>query len=131
MAFMITNKCSGKDSICEDICAFNCIKVIDSAAADGGRHFMIDEEQCTDCGACALACPELAIVHDDAYAGFHTPVYWQPTHGDSTAPGPEERAAHEEALARNFDAGKELPEGYLTLNGRIESWARLMASTSD
>jgi len=131
MAFKITNKCSGKDTICVDICAFNCIKAVDSAAADSGRHFVIDEEQCTDCSACALACLESAIVHDDAYSGFRTPVYQQPTYRDSTVPHVDERDAHEEALARNLRAAEELPEGYLTLNGRIKSWARLMADCSN
>lgn len=132
MAFMITSKCSGKETICEDICAYNCIKVVDAAAADCGQRFKIDEEQCTDCCACALACPESAIAHDDAYRGFVAPVYEPSSHRVPMPVSAGEWEVYEGTRARNSSASiEEVPEGYLRLNGKIESWARLMATSSD
>jgi len=59
--------CSGKETICEDACSYNCIQTV---AANGRHHFQIDEQFCVDCGACAVACPEKAIV----YAGAYNPM---------------------------------------------------------
>lgn len=131
MAFMITPECTGKETICKDICAYNCIKTLDVDVAERAPRFKIDEEQCTDCCACALACPESAIVHDDAFAGFHGPKYGVTTHATPTPPRAGEWDMCDPAGEHDSTASIELPDGYLKLNGEIESWARLMAASSD
>jgi len=62
MPYKIASQCSGTETICEDVCAYDCIQPANAAAADEGPHFQIDAQLCTDCGACALACPEGAFV---------------------------------------------------------------------
>ena len=58
MPFRITAQCSDKEAICEDACLFDAIK---PESGKSSRRLQIDPELCTDCGACALACPEAAI----------------------------------------------------------------------
>lgn len=67
MPFMITPQCSGKETICEDVCTYDCITTDSQAKPNGRRHLQIDAQFCVDCGACALACPEKAIVYAGAY----------------------------------------------------------------
>jgi ferredoxin--NADP+ reductase len=70
MPFRIMPQCSGKETICEDVCPNNCVQTSDETPANGRHHFQIDEQFCVDCGVCALACPEKAIV----YAGSYNPM---------------------------------------------------------
>jgi formate hydrogenlyase subunit 6/NADH:ubiquinone oxidoreductase subunit I len=124
MAFKVTSSCSGKDTICEDICPYNCVQTVDAAPDASSKHFQIDPEQCTDCGACALACPESAIVHAEAFAASRPkPNLRMPTVRQvAVEVGDSERA---------FSMKVEVPEGFLVLNGKIESWASLMGSSCD
>jgi NAD-dependent dihydropyrimidine dehydrogenase PreA subunit len=129
MPFKITPDCSGKDTICEDVCAYNCVKTSEEADEQGSRHFQIDPEQCTDCGACALACPEAAIVYahytrhqarHEASASHAVPVVTS-----------EAESSNGGATGQQADPEIEIPEGFLVLNGKVESWARLMAASVD
>ena len=61
MPFRIDTQCSDKEAICEDTCLFDAIKEVNPASDKTRRTLQIDPELCTDCGACALACPEAAI----------------------------------------------------------------------
>lgn len=70
MPFTITPQCSGKDTICESICPYHCIKKAETKAANSTSRLQIDAQFCVDCGLCAIACPEQAIV----YAGAFNPM---------------------------------------------------------
>jgi ferredoxin len=60
MPYTINRDCTGKDTACVEACPFDCIHP-KKAAFSARPLFFIDAEQCTDCGACALVCPESAI----------------------------------------------------------------------
>src|SRR3712207_9383694 len=46
MTYVITEPCIGtKDQSCVEVCPVDCIY-------DAGDHFMINPEECIDCGAC-------------------------------------------------------------------------------
>ena len=66
MPFTITQQCSGKDTICESICPNDCIKAADTIA-NSRSCLQIDAQFCIDCGICAVACPEQAIVYTGAF----------------------------------------------------------------
>jgi len=123
MPYKIASQCSGTETICEDVCAYDCIQPANAAAADEGPHFQIDAQLCTDCGACALACPEGAIVNTAVFT--RGPVGFAPK---ARTVGFVAGAAREDAPAH---ANTEVPEGYVVLDGKVESWARLMAASSD
>jgi NAD-dependent dihydropyrimidine dehydrogenase PreA subunit len=53
-------RCSEKDAACVEVCPYDCI-YLNKNAFLGQPLYGIDAEQCTDCGACALACPAAAI----------------------------------------------------------------------
>jgi NAD-dependent dihydropyrimidine dehydrogenase PreA subunit len=57
MPYLITKGCRRKDSFCIAACPFDCIDVRTSAPNREPR-LSLDTELCTDCGACALVCPE-------------------------------------------------------------------------
>jgi formate hydrogenlyase subunit 6/NADH:ubiquinone oxidoreductase subunit I len=130
MPFKITPQCSGTDTICEDVCSYNCVTTVDAAPSNSKPHFQINEEQCTDCGACALACPESAIVYAEGFRcpsqQLAAPARRVPTVG--SIGGRDDSREHQ---ARSSRMTVEVPEGFLLLNGKIESWARLMAASSD
>jgi ferredoxin--NADP+ reductase len=67
MPFRITQRCLGTETICKDICPSNCIQTTDATLAKSRNRFQIDEQFCFDCGVCATACPEKAIVYAGAY----------------------------------------------------------------
>lgn len=70
MPFKVTSQCSGKDTVCEDVCPYDCITTSAAHASNGALRPEIDAQFCVDCGMCALACPEKAIV----YAGPFQPM---------------------------------------------------------
>ena len=127
MPFRITPECSGKETICEDVCAYNGVKTSEAADEQDRRRFQIDPELCTDCGACALACPESAIVH--VQHTRHQMRYEPPASlaAPVVSSGEAETAAPSQQIAPQI----EMPEGFLILNGKVESWARLMAASSN
>lgn len=60
MAYVITAGCIDvKDRSCVDVCPVDCIY-------EGDRKLYVQPDECIDCGACATACPQVAIVSDDA-----------------------------------------------------------------
>jgi NAD-dependent dihydropyrimidine dehydrogenase PreA subunit len=59
MNYVITSRCVGvKDQGCIEVCPCECIY-------DGGEQFLINSDECIDCGACVAACPVGAIFHQD------------------------------------------------------------------
>jgi NAD-dependent dihydropyrimidine dehydrogenase PreA subunit len=51
LTYVITEPCIGtKDQSCVEVCPVDCIY-------DAGDHFMINPEECIDCGACEPECP--------------------------------------------------------------------------
>jgi NAD-dependent dihydropyrimidine dehydrogenase PreA subunit len=59
MTYVITEPCIGtKDQSCVEVCPVDCIY-------DAGDHFMINPEECIDCGACEPECPVDAIYPED------------------------------------------------------------------
>jgi NAD-dependent dihydropyrimidine dehydrogenase PreA subunit len=126
MPYKIASQCSGKDTICEDVCAYDCIKTADATTVHDGPQFQIDAQLCTDCGACALACPEGAIVN--AAATTRGSVGFAP---ETRAVGFIVGAEREAARAHGSSMNADVPEGFVMLDGKVESWARLMAAASD
>ena len=55
MTFVIGKECvDAQDRSCVDVCPVDCIY-------EGGRKNYINPAECIDCGACEIACPEVAI----------------------------------------------------------------------
>ena len=69
MPYQIQNRCSGSENRCIEACPFDCIYVNQDALSTEPPLY-IDPEECTDCGACALACPGSAIVPVVAYGRY-------------------------------------------------------------
>jgi NAD-dependent dihydropyrimidine dehydrogenase PreA subunit len=60
VTYVITEPCIGtKDQSCVEVCPVDCIY-------DAGDHFMINPEECIDCGACEPECPVEAIFEESA-----------------------------------------------------------------
>ena len=58
MTYVITEACTtSKDQSCLEVCPVDCIHESDSL-------FVIDPEECIDCGACEPVCPVEAIFPD-------------------------------------------------------------------
>ena len=58
MTYVITTGCVGvKDGACVQVCPVDCIQ-------DAGDQFVIDPDECIECGLCAHTCPVSAIFHD-------------------------------------------------------------------
>ncbi|THF85070.1 ferredoxin family protein [Deinococcus sp. KSM4-11] len=58
MTYVISGGCAGiKDGACVQVCPCDCIH-------DAGEQFVINPDECIDCGACALACPVGAIFQE-------------------------------------------------------------------
>ncbi len=59
MAYVITEPCIGeKNEACVEVCPVDCIY-------DVGDRFVINPEECIDCGACEPECPVEAIYPED------------------------------------------------------------------
>lgn len=56
MPFHTTQQYFAAATKTEDLCPYGCITK-EAAGANGTEKLKVDEELCTDCGACALACP--------------------------------------------------------------------------
>ena len=61
MAYIIADSCSGNETKCADACPVECIYPKKRLSANSKTALYINGEECIDCGACALACPEQAI----------------------------------------------------------------------
>ncbi len=64
MPHVITTPCIGvKDQACTEVCPVECIY-------DANDQFLIQPDECIDCGACVPACPVSAIFpEEDVPAG--------------------------------------------------------------
>ena len=69
MPYRIQKLCNGDDKKCVEVCPVDCIYV-DKDRSSAKPLLYIDPEECTNCGACALACPEFAIVPVVAYGRY-------------------------------------------------------------
>lgn len=59
MAYVIVEPCIGeKNEACVEVCPVDCIY-------DVGEQFMINPDECIDCGACEPECPVDAIYPAD------------------------------------------------------------------
>jgi NAD-dependent dihydropyrimidine dehydrogenase PreA subunit len=55
MTYVIGKECIGvQDHACVDVCPVDCIY-------EGARKNYINPNECIDCGACEIVCPEVAI----------------------------------------------------------------------
>ena len=67
MAYVIAEPCIGftdetKQPPCVEACCTDCIHPANDGSQSGEiARFVIDPMQCTDCGACAVACPVAAV----------------------------------------------------------------------
>ena len=57
MPYLITKGCERKDSFCVVACPFDCIE-LRMTLPNRELRLSLDTELCTNCGACALVCPE-------------------------------------------------------------------------
>ena len=73
MPYVIQKLCSGTDNACMEVCPFDCIYANKDEMSTKPPLY-INPEECTDCGACALACPESAIVPVAAYGRYAGPA---------------------------------------------------------
>ena len=66
MPYVISAPCvDSRDQSCVAVCPVDCIH-------DAGAMFVIDPQECIDCGACVPECPVEAIMRDD-----ELPARWQ------------------------------------------------------
>ncbi len=66
MAHVITQPCVGvKQGVCVSVCPEHCIY-------DAGAHYVINPDDCTDCGLCLPVCPVGAI-----FAEADVPEPWR------------------------------------------------------
>ena len=62
MTYVITENCVDlKDASCVEVCPVNCIY-----STDEDRLYLINPDECIDCGACEPECPVEAIFPEDA-----------------------------------------------------------------
>ena len=119
MPYVIDRKCSGNDSACLDICPVDCIyRKKDAAGASSSLY--ISAEECTNCGACALACPEAAISPMADFGHYR--------HTDEKLAGGRKvrvRVRPDDGLT------VEIPVDAVVLNGKMETLASLMARMTD
>ena len=76
MPYVIQSTCnatSGTEAKCAAACPFDCIHPNETAAPTEPL-FYIDPEECTNCGACALACPESAITPASEFGYYAPPI---------------------------------------------------------
>ncbi len=76
MPYVITKGCEEKESFCIAACPFDCIQLRATSPRRKPR-LSVDTELCTNCGACALVCPE--DVFAPAPAGYIKGLSVMPT----------------------------------------------------
>lgn len=75
MAYVITEACTGKHTACIDACPVECIYTRTNGAKP--KRY-VNAEECINCGACALACPEENVFSVQGYARLAPPT-WHPS----------------------------------------------------
>jgi len=123
MAYLINDKCAGNETLCVDACPADCIY---STRNGANQRLYISVEECLDCGACALACPKSAILSVPGPAH-----YQQPPRPLSNTVLKVHVKLEPGALVKEEDITVEIPGDKTILNGKVESWAYLMASMAD
>ncbi len=119
MPYVIDRKCSGNDSACLDICPVDCI-YRNKNAAGASSSLYISAEECTNCGACAMACPEAAISPMVDFGRYQ--------HTDAKLVG----SRKVKVRVRPGDGlTVEIPVDAVVLNGKLETMASLMARMTD
>jgi NAD-dependent dihydropyrimidine dehydrogenase PreA subunit len=73
MPYVIEKICSGTETACMEACPFDCIHP-NKNEMSLEPLFYIDAETCTDCGACAIACPESAIAPAAEFGHYAGPA---------------------------------------------------------
>ncbi len=127
MPYQITSKCSGTDTLCQDACPYDCVNTVAASSINSHPHLEIDEEQCTDCGACAVVCRESAIIYDGSYMGLKPqPIPTSTPHATMTGSAGGWNGQEESAKSK-----LEVPEGFVVIDRKIQSWARLMGNSSN
>jgi NAD-dependent dihydropyrimidine dehydrogenase PreA subunit len=129
MAYLISETCTGNETACMDTCPVGCIYPKEAAPANGKRRLYVDAEQCTECGACALACPEGAIL-SVCGAPRYQPLSPKPVRTSSALVGSIGGwDGTEEHIVGNEEI--EIPGDKLIPNGRVESWSDQMSAMAD
>jgi ferredoxin--NADP+ reductase len=72
MPYVIQKLCSGTDIACIEACPFDCIHPTREELSTKPLLY-IDVDECTDCGACALSCPESAIAPAKEFGRYAVP----------------------------------------------------------
>jgi len=62
MTYVIVALCE-RDGLCVEVCPVECI--VEGNPEDEWPTYMIDPDNCIDCGACVAECPTDAIFPDD------------------------------------------------------------------
>ena len=114
MPYVIETKCSGNDNKCVDACPVDCIYPSKPGSKLQTR-FYINPEECTNCGACAFACPESAISVAKEYGWYQVP---------KTVPLAK-------SLVQLDGTEPSAPGNIVYLNDKPYTWASLMASMAD
>jgi ferredoxin--NADP+ reductase len=74
MPYVIQKLCSATETACMEACPFDCIYPTREECSTSTKPlFYIDAEECTNCGACALSCPESAIVPAKEFGRYSGP----------------------------------------------------------
>jgi NAD-dependent dihydropyrimidine dehydrogenase PreA subunit len=108
MPYVINKQCSEEEiASAVNACPYGCI-YLNKNAFLGQPAYVIDPEQCTDCGACALACPSGAIAPAAEFGHYgEVPTYAAASdlHISVTpAPAPAEAPAIEVIMNEFTDA---------------------------
>lgn len=129
MAYIITKVCSSSETACMDACPVGCIYPKKDAHVNGKQQLYVDGEQCIDCGACALACPEEAILSVRGVPRYRpmSPIQAKTNSALAGSAGGWDGTEPEIAVHSEI----EIPDDKLILNGRIESWSDLMSAMAD
>jgi ferredoxin len=69
MPYIVQKLCGGTETACVDACPYDCIYP-NKDEFSLQPLYTIDAETCTNCGACALVCPEGAIAPAAEYGHY-------------------------------------------------------------
>lgn len=112
MPYVINMRCTGEDTACVEACPLDCIYPNKGVSAREPLFF-IDADQCTDCGACALVCPESAITTVAEFGRYVDPA---------ARPNNPPVAAHLRT-ASNEEVPTETPASQVILREWVETFA--------